>query len=107
MDSDPFSVFEFVSPFVDVDASADVKYEQSITFLAHVRYYHRLSYMCSFYCHQNKREKMSLSPILSVIHTITIATMQNFNSGNNKRAKNVTCKQTLRKKVVLGYLFKN
>ena len=52
---------------------------------------------------------MSLSPILNpfFIHTITIATMQNFNSGNNRRAKNVTCKQTLRKKVVLEYLFKN
>ena len=31
-----------------------------------------------FYCHQNNGEKMGLSPILSVIHTITISTMLNL-----------------------------
>ena len=56
MDSDPFSSFEFVSPFVDVDASADVKYEQSITFLAHVRYYHRLLYVFFLLSSEQKRE---------------------------------------------------
>ena len=56
MDSDPFSLFEFVSPFVDVDASADVKYEQSITFLAHVRYYHRLLYVFFLLSSEQKTE---------------------------------------------------
>ena len=36
------------------------------------------------------------SPILSVIHTITIGTMLNINSGNSgRRLKTVTRKQTL------------
>ena len=35
------------------------------------------------YCNQNNGEKMGLSPILSVIHTVTIETMLNVNSGNN------------------------
>ena len=38
---------------------------------------------------------MDLSSILSIIHTITIGTMRNFNGGNNGHGlKNVTCKQT-------------
>ena len=52
--------------------------------------------MCS-YCHQNNREKMGPSAILSVIHTVTIATMLNFNGGNNGHGlKNLTYKKTLR-----------
>ena len=39
---------------------------------------------------------MSTSPILSVIHTITIDTMLNLNGCNNGHGlKNITCKQTL------------
>ena len=39
---------------------------------------------------------MGLSPILFVIHTVTIGIMVNFNGGNNGHGlKNVTCKQTL------------
>ena len=34
------------------------------------------------FCRQNYGEKMGLSLILSVIHTITIGTMLNFNGGN-------------------------
>ena len=37
-----------------------------------VRCYHRYK---MFYCHQNNCEKMGPSPILSIIHTITIGTM--------------------------------
>ena len=67
--------------------------------------------MCSFYFYQNKEKKMGLSPTLSVIHTVTIDTMLNFNGGihtvtidtmlnfnggkNGKGLKNITCKQTL------------
>ena len=52
--------------------------------------------MCSFYCRQNNGEKMSPSPILSVIHRVTIGTMLNFNGDNNGHGlKNVTSKQTL------------
>ena len=40
--------------------------------------------------------RMGKSAILSVIHTINIATMLNFNKCNNGHGlKNVTCKQTL------------
>ena len=40
---------------------------------------------------------MGLSPILSIIHTVTIGSMLNFNGGNNGLGqKNVTCKQTLK-----------
>ena len=40
---------------------------------------------------------MGPSPILSVIHTVTIATMQNFNGGSNGHGvENVKCKQTLK-----------
>ena len=39
---------------------------------------------CIFYCDQSNGEKMSPSPILSVIDTITIGTMLNFNGGNNE-----------------------
>ena len=39
--------------------------------------------MRSFYCHLNKGEKMGPLPVLSIIHTITIGTMLNFNGGNN------------------------
>ena len=35
----------------------------------------------SFYCHENNGEKMGPSPILSIIHTVTIGTMLN-NSSN-------------------------
>ena len=38
--------------------------------------------MCSFYCYQNKGEEMGPSPILSIIHTVTIDTKLNFNGGN-------------------------
>ena len=38
--------------------------------------------MC-FYCHQNNRKKMGSSVFLSIIHTITIGTILNFNGGNN------------------------
>ena len=38
---------------------------------------------------------MSLSPMLSAIHTVTFDTMLNNKSGNNGNGlKNVTCKQT-------------
>ena len=41
-------------------------------------------------------EKMCPSPILSVIHTITIAIMLNFDCGNNGPwLRNVMCNQTL------------
>ena len=54
---------------------------------------------CSFYCYQNNRGKMDPSPILSVIHAITIgitiSIMLNFNGGNNgHELQYVTCKQT-------------
>ena len=40
--------------------------------------------------------KICPSPIMSVIHTINIDTMPNFNGGNNVHGlKNNTCKQTL------------
>ena len=52
--------------------------------------------LCVRYCHQNNGEKMGLSPILSIIHTITTGTMLNFNCDNNRHGlKTVTCKQTL------------
>ena len=35
-------------------------------------------------CHQKNKEKMGLSPILSIIHTTTIGTMLNFKGGNNR-----------------------
>ena len=39
---------------------------------------------------------MAPSSILSIIHTVTIGTMLNFNGGNKGHGlKNVTCKQTL------------
>ena len=39
---------------------------------------------------------MGLSPILLLIHTVTIITMLNNNGGNNGNGlNNVTCKQTL------------
>ena len=42
-------------------------------------------------------ESMGLSSILSIIHTITIGTMLNFNSGNNGHGqKNVNRKQTFK-----------
>ena len=38
---------------------------------------------------------MGLLPFLSIIHTITIGTILNFNGGNNGHGlKNVACKQT-------------
>ena len=50
--------------------------------------------MCSFYYHQKNEEKMSLLPILSIIHTVTVGTMLNSNGGNNGHGfKDVTCKQ--------------
>ena len=53
--------------------------------------------MSTFYCHQNNKEKMGPSPILSIIPTVTIDTMLNFNGGNNRHGlKNVRCKQTLK-----------
>ena len=46
-----------------------------------------------FYYYQNNRGEMSPSPILSIIHTVTIGTMLNYNGGNNGHGlKNVTCK---------------
>ena len=43
-------------------------------------------------------KKIDPSHILSVVHTITIDTMLNFNDDNNgHRLKNVTCKQTLKR----------
>ena len=40
---------------------------------------------------------MGPSPILSIIHTVTIDTKLNFNGGSNGNGpKNVTCKQTLK-----------
>ena len=40
--------------------------------------------------------RMDPSPILSVIHIVSIGTMLNNNGGNNgKGLKNITCKQTL------------
>ena len=39
--------------------------------------------MHSLYFHQNNRQKIHLSPILSIIHAVTIGTMPNFNGGNN------------------------
>ena len=38
---------------------------------------------------------MGLSPILSVIHIVTIGTMLNNKGGKTDTLKNVTCKQTL------------
>ena len=39
---------------------------------------------------------MGLSPILSIIHTLTIGTMLNFNGCNNGHGlENVSCKQTV------------
>ena len=65
-----------------------------VMFLVLVRYFHYYK-ICSFYCHQNNKEKKGQSPILSVILTITIGTMLNFNGGNNGHGlKNITCKQT-------------
>ena len=46
-------------------------------FFPRVRYYYRYQ-MCSFYCHKIKGEELGPSPILFVIHTITIGTIQNF-----------------------------
>ena len=40
-------------------------------------------------------DRICPSPILSIIHTVTIGTMLNFNGCNNGHGvKNVTCKQT-------------
>ena len=36
-----------------------------------------------FYCHQNNGEKMGRSPILSIIHSVTIGTLLSFNGGKN------------------------
>ena len=59
-----------------------------------VLYNHRYE-MCSCYCHQNDEEKMGLLPIPSVIHTVTIGTVLNFNGSDNEHGlENVTCKQT-------------
>ena len=56
--------------------------------------------MCSFYCHQNNREKICPSPILSVLHTITIGTILNFNGGNNgHKLKTLHVNRTLWKNV--------
>ena len=45
----------------------------------------------SFYCHQNNREKKDPSPILCIIHTVTIRTMLNFNGGDKgQRIKDIT-----------------
>ena len=64
--------------------------------LTHFRYYHHYQ-MCSFNCRQNNGERMGLSPTLSVIHTVTIGTMLNFNGGNNEHGlRNVTCEQALK-----------
>ena len=38
--------------------------------------------MCTFYCHQNNRQKLGPSPIMSVIHIVTTGTMLNYNGGN-------------------------
>ena len=47
------------------------------------------------YCHQNDEGKMGSSPILSVIHTVTIGTFLNFNGGNKgHRLQHITCRQT-------------
>ena len=52
--------------------------------------------MCSFYCQQNNGQKMGPSNILSVIHTITVGKILDFNGGKNRHGiKNVTCEQTL------------
>ena len=60
--------------------------------------------MCYFYCHQSIGEKIGPSPILSVIHTVTIGTMLNFNGGNNEdRLKNGRCKLTLMAYMVRYY----
>ena len=49
---------------------------------------------CSFNFHQNNAEEMGLSSIVSIIHMVTIATMLNFNDGNNGHGlKNVACEQ--------------
>ena len=51
--------------------------------------------MCSFYCHHYNREKIGVSPILSVIDTVTTNPMLDVDGGNNwHELKNVTCKQT-------------
>ena len=51
--------------------------------------------MCSFYYHQNSREKIGLSPILSANHNVINDTTVNCNGGNNGyRFKNVACKET-------------
>ena len=39
--------------------------------------------MCSFYCLQRNGEKIGLSPIRCIIHTVTIGTMLNYNGDNN------------------------
>ena len=49
--------------------------------------------MCSFHCRQNYGEKIDISPILSIPHTVTIGTMLYFNGGNKGHGlKNVACK---------------
>ena len=50
---------------------------------------------------------MSPSAILSVVHTIIIGIMLNFNDDNNRHGlKNVTCKQTFTIKFHLSSLDK-
>ena len=42
-------------------------------------------------------DRMDLSPILSVIHTVAIDTVLNSNGGNNGHGlKTVTCRQTFK-----------
>ena len=51
---------------------------------------------------------MGLSPILSIIHAVTINTMLNFNGGNNGHGlKNVTYKQIFTGNAIcaLGFSF--
>ena len=55
-----------------------------------------------FYRHQNNRERMSLSAILTVIHTTTIGTMLNFvvtrmHSSRMRTARSLTVSHCIRK----------
>ena len=51
--------------------------------------------ICCFYFDQNNGEKTGLSPILSIIQTVTIGKMVNFNVDNNRHGlKKLTRKQT-------------
>ena len=48
---------------------------------------------------------MDLSPIPSIIYTVTIGTMLDFSGGNNGRGLKTTCKQILKAMIVFMKTF--